>query len=305
MKYIHPKRLYREFYDGIYSLFWYYLVPDVLYLKHKYRKVFGCKLDLRNPRKFSEKIQWLKLYDRNPLYHKLVDKVAVKDWVKNKIGEQYVIPTYAVWSTIEDVDISLLPEQFVIKCSHDAASWSICHDRESFDEKSALDKIRRAIKQDYYHYDNKQWAYKDVPRRIIAEQFIKDSSEIEIGLTDYKFFCFDGKADCVMIAKDREKRNPIYYFFDREWHLLRYNYRGENAPEDFTLPKPDALDTMFLVAETLSKGFSFVRVDLYNSDGKILFGEMTFYPDGGMDPYILPEVDLLFGEKLKLPAKRK
>lgn len=300
MKLIHPKRVLRQLRTWIKNVYWYYIVPDSCYLKHRFKQVFGKKLDLNNPQTFNEKIQWLKLHDRNPLYHQLVDKIAVKEWVAAKIGEEYVVPTLMVWNRVKDVDFSVLPDQFVIKCNHDAASWSICLNKNDFDQDQAIRKLSNAMKQDYYHFLNKQWVYKGIKRRILAEPLLKDNESVPVGLTDYKFFCFDGKADCVMIAIDREKKATKFYFFDREWKLLKYNYRGLAAPEGFSIPKPDKIEEMFTIAERLSEGFCFVRVDLYLSCGRIYFGEMTFNPDGGMDPNLLPEVDLLFGNKMNL-----
>jgi len=300
MKYFHPKKVFSKVKYFLMNVLPYYVIPDRWYLKWKYKKVFGLKLNLKEPKTFNEKIQWLKLYDRNPLYHTLVDKIAVKDWVANKIGQEYIIPTLAIWNNVNNIDFSVLPEQFVIKCNHDAASYSICIDKSSFDEKKALEKLSRAMSHDYYHHENKQWVYKNIQRKIFAEQFIKDTKSIKIGLTDYKFFCFNGEADCVMVAIGRETSNTVFYFFDREWKLLRYNFSGINAPQGFTIPKPERIEEMFTIAEILSQGFPFVRVDLYYSEGRIFFGEMTFNPDGGMDSNLLPETDLLFGSKIKL-----
>ena len=301
MLFFHPRRILRSIRDLVSSFFWYYLVPDPIYVRYKYRKVFKKKLNLRNPQTFNEKINWLKLYDRNPLYHTLVDKIEVKKWVANKIGSEYIIPTLAIWDKVTDVDFSILPDQFIIKCNHDSASWSICTDKKRFNKEKTLSILSEAMRHDYYHYDNKQWVYKGIRRRILAEPLLKDSEDIEVGLTDYKFYCFSGKPDCVLTAFNREKKHPEYYFFDREWNLLRYNRQGLSAPADFKIPKPDKLDEMFAVAEKLACGFRFVRVDLYYSCGQIYFGEMTFNPEGGTNiKNLLPETDLLFGKKLLL-----
>lgn len=300
MKHLHPKKCLRIAKETLHDWFWYYLLPDSVYLKIRYKQVFGKKLNLKNPQTFNEKIQWLKLHDRNPEYHKMVDKYEAKKYVSKKIGNEYIIPTIGVYEGFSDIDFGVLPDQFVMKCTHDASSYVICVDKSKLDIKAAELKLTKALKQDYYHYQNKQWVYKSIKPRIIVENFIKDSDTIELGLTDYKFFCYDGEADCVMVALDRETNDTKFYFFDKQWNLLRYNYRGINAPSDFSLPKPEKLDEMFRIASILSQGIPFVRVDLYLSCGKIYFGEMTFNPDGGMDNLLLPETDLLFGQKIKI-----
>lgn len=301
MRYLHPKRIIRKAKQTFVSFFLYYLIPDKWYLKAKYKSTFHESLDLRNPRTFNAKIQWMKLYDRAPLYHELVDKFQAKEWVKKIVGEKYIIPTLGIWDSVSDIDWDSLPSQFVIKCTHDAASWSICLNKNSFDYSKAISRLSEAIKKDYYHSENKQWVYKGIKRRIIAEPLIKDNPDIEVGLTDYKFFCFNGVADCVMIGIDREKNDAKFYFFDREWKLLKYNRRSLSLPDDFYIAKPHNIAEMFKIAETLSAGFSFVRVDLYNSNGKILFGEMTFNPDGGMDTNLLPFADEYLGSLIDVP----
>lgn len=305
MKYFHPKKYWRLIKEWSYNFFWYYIVPDSWYLKYRYKQVFGKPLNLKNPQTFNEKIQWLKLYDRNPLYTKLVDKVAVKDWVKNRIGEEYIIPNLAVWNNVSQINWDMLPNQFVIKCNHDAASYVICTNKTKLDITSAAMKLRNCLKTDYYRYENKQWAYKGIKRKILAEAFIKDSNDISIGLTDYKFFCFNGVVDCVMVSVDRHVGTPKFYFYDREWNILRYNYRSIQLDEKFSLKKPTNFDKMWEIAEILSADIPFVRVDLYNCSGKIFFGEMTFYPDGGADANLLAETELRFGNKLILPNKKR
>lgn len=304
MLYFHPKKWLRIVKTVIADLFLNYVLPDKMYLKYRYKKVFGKKLNLKNPQTFNEKIQWLKLYDRNPAYHNMVDKYEAKKFVAEIIGEEYIIPTLGVWDKFDDIDFDKLPEQFVLKCTHDAASTVICKDKKTFDYISAKDKLTKALKQNYYRYENRQWAYKNIKPRIIAEKFITDSPDVEFGLMDYKFFCFNGRVDCVMLAKGRELGKPEFYFFDEEWKLLRYNYRGINAPEGFTLPKPIKLGEMFSIAAKLSQNIPFVRVDLYLSDKTVYFGELTFYPDGGMDTNLLPETDKFFGEMLLTSKKQ-
>ena len=423
-------------------------VPDSLYLRRQYKKIMGKPLNLNNPHTFNEKLQWLKIHDRNPLYTTMVDKYAVKKYVADMIGEEYIIPTLGVWDKFDDINFDELPYQFVLKCTHDSGGLVICKDKSKLDMEKAKEKIEKSLKTNYYLL-GREWPYKNVQRRIIAEKYMVDysgndlsdykvhcfngvpkvilvcserfsdaglhedfydvnwkrldvkrpdhpSSDIEqpepkelqkmlllseqlsrkypfmrtdfyevngrlyfgeitfypasgfdrfepeewdykfgewlslpksIGgyllktdcfrlwlheddlqesetnsreLTDYKFFCFNGKVDCVMVCIDRQKGDPKFYFFDKDWHLLRYNIRGKNAPENFTLPKPDSMDEMFQIAGILSRDKPFTRIDLYNCNGHIYFGEITFFPDSGFDKNLLPETDAYWGKMIQL-----
>lgn len=268
------------------------LMSDKYYLSILWKMTMGYKLDWKNPKTFNEKLQWLKLYDRNPLYTTLVDKYRVKQWVADTIGEQYVIPTLAVYNTVDEIDLAKLPDQFVLKCNHDSGSVVICRDKSKFDLEAAKKKLEKGLKCNFY-WEAREWPYKNVKRCVFAEKYIQDFEDD--GLVDYKFYCFDGMVDCVMACLDRHIKHPRFYFFDREWNLKRWNVWGEEAPDNFSLPMPKGLDKMFELASVLSKGIPFVRVDLYNIAGYIQFGEMTFYPNGGFVLHILPETDSFFG----------
>lgn len=272
-------------------------MSDKWFLKSLWKRTFGYELDLKQPKTFNEKLQWLKLHDRKPIYTTLVDKYRAKQWVADKIGEQYVIPTLAVYESVDEIDLDKLPDKFVLKCNHDSGNVVICRDKSTFDLQAAKQKLAAALKKNYY-WMAREWPYKNVKRCIIAEKFVQDQEDG--GLVDYKFFCFDGKADCVMVCVDRHIKQTKFYFFDRDWQLKRLNFRGKEAPEGFSLPKPKSLDKMFELSSTLSEGIPFVRVDLYDVAGEILFGEMTFFPDAGFDSRILPEADLYFGGLLKI-----
>jgi len=252
-------------------------------------------LDLKNPKTFNEKLQWLKINDRRPEYINMVDKYAAKEFAARIIGDEYIIPTLGVWNHFDDIDFSNLPNQFALKCTHDSGSYFICKDKSSFDKNVAKIKIESGLKRNFYYY-GREWPYKKIKPRIIAETYIEDSPET--GLPDYKFFCFNGEVDSVMVCIDRHIKETKFYFFDKNWILLRYNVRGKNAPKDFSLPQPKNIHKMFELAAKLSKNIPFVRVDLYEAQNKIYFGEMTFYPDSGFDPNILEETDLLWGEKI-------
>lgn len=274
-----------------------HLMTDKFYLSVLWKMVMGYKLDWKHPKTFNEKLQWLKLNDRNPLYTTLVDKYRVKQWVADKIGEQYVIPTLAVYNSVDEIDLDKLPNQFVLKCNHDSGSVVICRDKSSFDFEAAKQKLGEALKKNFY-WEAREWPYKNVKRCIFAEQYLEENEGG--GLVDYKFFCFHGDPDCVMVCVDRHIKQPKFYFFDKNWNLRRLNIRGKEAPEDFSLPKPTMLDKMFELAGTLSIGIPFVRVDFYDVGGDVKFGEMTFFPEGGFDFRILPDADLYFGSLLRI-----
>lgn len=276
------------------------ILPEKTYLRLLFWAYMDQKLDLENPKTFNAKLQWLKLYNRKPEFTQLVDKIEVKKWVEQKIGKEYVIPTYGVWEKPEDIRLEELPDSFVMKCNHFGGNCGIflVPQKSQFDIRKAKNILTRILRSSVYD-KFKEWPYKNVDRRILAEQFLGE------GIEDYKFFCYDGFAESVMVAYERNTGHPKFYFFDRNWNLKRYNVRGKEAPEGFTMPKPENVDKMFEIAETLSKGLPFVRVDLYNINGKIYFGEMTFFPASGLDYKILPEIDEYFGSLLQLPKEKR
>lgn len=275
---------------------------DEKYLARVFEIRTGKKLNLNAPKTFNEKLQWLKIHDRRPEYTTMVDKYAVKKYIADKIGKQYIIPTLGVWDKFEDIDFDKLPEKFVLKCTHDSGGLVICKDKSKLDLKEAKKKINKSLHNNYF-YSGREWPYKNVPPHIIAEKYMTDDENSE-GFTDYKFFCFDGKVDCVMVCLDRYTGNTKFYFFDKDWKLKRLNKRGKAAPEGFTIPKPECMDQMFELAAKLSEGITFVRVDFYQSCGQIYFGELTFYPDSGFDANILPEADEYWGKLLKLKKEK-
>lgn len=420
-------------------------LSDKVYLSIKYKHVFGKKMDWDNPQSFNEKLQWLKVYNRDPQYTKLVDKYEVKKYITKVLDRKYVIPTLGAWNTFEEIDFDALPNQFVLKCTHDSGGLVVCKDKANLDIDAAKKKINQSLQNNYY-YSGREWPYKNVKPRIIAEQYMADDLrdyklfcfnnvprmtlvcserftkdglkedfydeawnhldvqrpehgnailpierpkqyelmkklasklsekmpfaridfyeinekvyfgeitfypasgfegfkpeewDMKLGewiklprgrgyrlnsdacsiiisnsyynrketkaLVDYKFFCFDGVAESVMVCTERETGHPKFYFFDKEWNLKKYNIRGKEAPAGFTLPKPGCIDEMFSIAENLSKGIPYVRVDLYCIDGLVYFGEMTFYPDSGFDANLLKESDEYWGKMLVLPEKR-
>ena len=230
----------------------------------------------------------------------MVDKVLAKDYVANLIGQKYIVPTLGVWYHFDEIDFDKLPKQFVLKTNHSGGSTGvvICKDKTTFDKVSAKKKLERSLKRDISR-SLIEWPYRNVKRKILAEEYLGDD------LIDYKFYCFNGEVDVVMNCIERQTGNPKFYFFDKEWNLRRLNKRGKEAPEGFTLPKPEGMDEMFVIAARLSEGLPFARVDLYNINGIIYFSEITFFPDSGFDSNRLPESDLYFGEKIVLPPKSK
>lgn len=274
-------------------------LPDKLYLKLRFRFDMKKKLNLKDPKTFNEKLQWLKLYDRNPLYTTLVDKYAVKDYVANIIGNEHIIETYGVWDKFEDIDFDALPNEFVLKATGGGGSNSVfvCKDKKTFDYKTAKAGLERANKQNMF-YNGREWPYKNVPRKIIAEKFMVDESGYE--LKDYKFFCFNGKVKSLFIATDRsvEGEEVKFDFFDENFNHLPFRQGHENAKVE--IKKPEKFDEMIEIAEKLSQNIRHVRVDLYNINGQIYFGEMTFYSYSGFVPFDPEEWDYKFGDFLKL-----
>ena len=274
-----------------------FIIPEKLYLKTIYKLKMGKRLDLGNPKTMNEKLQWLKIYNRKPEYTGMVDKILAKKYVANLIGEQYIVPTLGVWNHFDEIDFDQLPNQFVLKTNHGGGSLGVvlCKDKNTFNKASAKKKLEKSLKTDLSRL-YVEWPYRNIERKIMAEAYLGSN------LTDYKFYCFNGEADVVLNCIERNTGHPKFYFFDREWNLRRLNKRGKEAPEGFSLPKPDGMDKMFDIAAKLSEGLPYARIDLYNIEGKVYFGEITFFPDSGFDKNRLPEADLYFGEKIKLPA---
>lgn len=272
-------------------------MDDEKYLKLKYRRRMGKELNLDNPQTFNEKLQWLKLHDRNPLYTSLVDKASVKSIVAGIIGSQYIIPTIGEWDRFEDILWEELPDQFVLKCTHDSGGNVICKDKNSFNIENAQKILAGSLKRNFY-YLGREWPYKDVKPRIIAEPYLEDSTG---SLNDYKIYVFNGKAKALLIATDRQKTGADvkFDFFDHNGQHLPFRWGHENA---IPTPKlPADFNRMKDMAELLGKEFSAVRIDFYDVDGNIYFGEITFFPSCGWTPFEPEEWDYTFGSWLKLP----
>ena len=273
-------------------------IPDKLYLSMRYKAIFGRRLNWQNPETFTEKLQWLKLYGRDPQYVRLVDKYDVKEYIKNTVGEEYIIPTLGIWERAEDIDFDSLPEQFVLKCTHDSGSVIICKDKKTFDRSAAVKSLNAKLQRNLFWW-NREWVYKDIKPRVIAEKYMEDTKTRE--LRDYKLFCFDGVPKLIFVATDRQSKEneTAFDFFDMDYNWLDIRNGHPNAsvhPE-----KPVTFEQMKALASKLSKGFPEARIDFYEIDGKIYFGEITFFHNGGFMPFDPDSWDYEIGKWLKLP----
>lgn len=279
------------------------ITNDVLYLK----VLFFCRtkvvLNLKDPKRFTEKLQWLKInYNNSPLHTQLVDKYGVRKYIAETIGEEYLFPLLGVWKRAEEINFDKLPEQFVLKTNHDSGGIWICKDKASFLEKWAIykEQINNRINNNYY-LNGREYPYRDVEPRVIAEKFMVDESGVE--LKDYKFFCFDGEPKVLFYASDRFSGKVANFdFFDMNLNRLPMYAHGHPTTNGDTLNVPN-FDKMVEIAAKLSKGFPHVRVDLYNINGVIYFGEFTFHHDGGFVPFCPKEWDYKLGNYIKLPQK--
>ena len=257
------------------------LIPmnDEKYIKVQYKSQIGRDLDLDNPITFDEKLNWLKLHDRNPLYVSWVDKYEVKSYMRKLIGESYLISTLGIYDSFDEIEFSCLPNRFVMKCTHDSGGIVIVKDKQKFDVDFARKKLDKSLKSNYF-YSCREWPYKNVKPRIIIEEYMEDLITAE--LRDYKFYCFNGEIEALLLATNRQSKNEeLYfdYFNDKFKHLELTNHWHPNAK---IIPdKPLRFEEMVFLAKKISKGVPHVRVDLYETNGKVYFGECTFYDQGG------------------------
>ena len=274
-------------------------LPDKSYIKLYYRLRVGRKLNMNNPTTLNEKLQWLKFNYRFPLQSIVSDKLLVREYVKDKIGEKYLIPLIGSWKKYDDIDFSLLPEKFVMKCNHDSGGLVVCNDKEKLNHIEARRKIEKSLNSNFF-YIGREYQYRNIKPMILCEKFISDNGNVPM---DYKIYCFNGVPDVILVCKDRFSKNThraSYYFFDQEWKFQPLNKGDENI-KNVDINKPKNLDEMIDIAKELSKDFVFARIDLYNVDGRIYFGEITLSPNSGFDPDIKYETDLMFGQKLEIP----
>ena len=272
------------------------IYDDESFLKRRFEYAMGKRLNLLKPRGFNEKLQWLKLHDRKPEYPELVDKYLVKQYIERKIGDRYIAKTYGVYDGLDEIQNDSLPDSFVIKCTHDSGTVFICHDKNELRDKNVRDLFTKALESNYF-VESREWPYKHLKPRIIVEEYLDDGNLG--GTTDYKFFCFGGVVDNVMVVRDRGIGSPKYYHFSKDWKLLRYNRLGRSLPNDYEEEKPIFIDEMIEIAEYLSKGIDHVRIDLYEVSGQIYFGEYTFYNCGGYETGFDEKTDLYLGSLIR------
>ena len=274
-------------------------MTDESNIKLVYKAQLNKKLDLSDPKTFNEKLQWIKLYDRNPAYCQMVDKYDVRKFVANRIGEEYLIPCYGVWEKPEDIDFSELPDEFVLKCTHDSGSVFICKDKKKINIEDVKSFFRKHLKKGSFYY-GREWPYKNLKPRIVAEKLLKDNKSDD--LFDYKIHCFNGEPKVILVCSERFKSGLKEDWFDTKWeHLPIHRPKHKNA--DVTPEKPVCLDEMLELAKELSKGLPFSRIDFYVVNAKIYFGEITFFPASGYTAFVPEEYDRILGDWIMLPEK--
>lgn len=277
-----------------------HIIGDEKYLKILYKLVFDKDLDLINPQTFNEKIQWLKINDRKEIYTKMVDKYEAKNYVADVIGKEYIIPTIGIYNKLSDIDLSKLPDKFVMKCTHDSGGLIICKDKKQLNFNKEKKKIAKSLKRNFY-YSGREWPYKNVKPRIIVEKYMEESDKKE--LKDYKLFCFNGIPQIVLVCSERySSENMCETWFDMNWNLIDVVESGHRI--DTTISKPKKFKEMIEFSKKLSKNIPHVRVDWYEIKGKLYFGELTFYPASGFEKFEPEEWNYKMGEMLELPKKK-
>ena len=279
----------------------YFLFPDRLYLRLLFKFRTGYKLNLVNPKTFGEKIQWLKLYNRNSLYTVLVDKYKVKEYVANRAGLKYIIPTIGVWKNADEIEFKKLPSKFVLKTTNGGGGDVIvCKNKANLDVAQTIKRLNNGLKKNIYG-KLREWPYKDVRPQIIAEKYLEDDSG---ELIDYKFYCFDGQPRYCQVIQGRFAEESID-FYDMEWVHLPFTGLTPDVQSGLKcISKPENFDEMISIAKSLSEKLPFIRVDLYNVNGSIFFGEMTFYPASGLGTFRPNEWNFKLGDELKLPITK-
>ena len=276
------------------------ILSDDVYLRLTYFIRFGKKLNLNDPITFNEKMQWLKLYNHNKDYVKMVDKITVKKYVSKIINKDIVVPTFGIYDSFEEIDFNRLPQQFVLKCNHDSGSVVICKDKATFNKDKARKILMRGLKTNSFMW-GREWPYKNVKRKILAEELLVDKSGKDV--KDYKIMCFNGKVRCSFVCSERFSNEGLKVtFFDQNWNVMPFerHYPKSSLP----IEKPNNYKQMVEIAEILSKGIPFVRVDFYEVNNKIYFGEMTFFPGSGWEEFNPVKWDRILGNWITLPSKK-
>lgn len=293
---------------GLVRKLWFLFPDDAQYLKMVYRLEMGHKLDLDHPQTFTEKLQWLKIHDRKPEYTLMVDKITAKEYVAEKIGEQYIIPTLGVWNHFDDIDFTQLPQQFVLKTNHGSGGSDvvICRDKDKLDMKAARQLLENSLKRNGYN-KYREWPYKNVERKIFAEQLLVDYDDKGLRreeLTDYKFYCFNGEPKFCQVIKDRKSKETID-FFDMEWNHQEFYGLNPKAKQAKEIPtRPRNLRQMADIARTLSANLTFCRIDLYEVSDREYFGEITFYPSSGFGTFTPDKYNDVLGKMVSLSGSK-
>lgn len=276
------------------------IIPDPLFVRLAYFRRLKKFPNLKNPKTYNEKIQWLKLYDRKPEYTTMVDKAEVKAYVAERIGEEYIIPTLGVWDSFADIDFDSLPDQFVLKCTHDSGGLVICRDKSKLDIEAARKKIEASLKVNYY-WRGREWPYKNVRPRILAEAYMQDGEKLCLPV--YKVFNFNGETRIIQAIQNDKTENETIDYFDTGWNRLDLRQNYPNSPEP--LEKPAQLEQLLQLSKTLSKGFPFIRTDWYVINNKLYFSEYTFYSDSGTAKFHPEEWDRKLGDWIQLPEQER
>lgn len=274
------------------------LYPDVFFVKVQYYLTTGEKLNLKNPQTFNEKLQWLKLYDRRPEYTTMADKILAKEYVAKIIGDEYIVPTYGIWNKFEEIDFNKLPNQFVLKPNHSGGNSGvvICKNKSNLNISNVQKKINKLLKTNLY-YKTREWPYKNIEPKILAEQLLDDGNEG--GVWDYKFYCFNGKPKLMLIATERNSGNTKFNYFDMDFNPLDFQQGGERS--EVTFKKPECFDLMIEFSEKLSKNIPHLRVDFYYVNNKIYFSELTFFDSSGFATFEPEEWNYKLGSYIDLP----
>jgi hypothetical protein len=268
------------------------------YVEFVYRWKFGRAPDYITPRTFNEKLGWMRLYDHNPLYTILADKIAVRDYVRERVGEEVLIPCYGVWKTAAEIPFDTLPDRFVLKCNHECGFVVLCRDRATIDQRFVRTQLATRLRMNYY-YHSREWPYRDIPPLIMAEKLLLDDQGGEP--IDYKFHCFAGVPQYIYVVKDRHSR-PVCGYYSPDWELFPFTVLGHGATGDF--PRPSQLERMLDIAVALSRGLYYCRVDLYAVQENVYFGEMTLVSGAGLMVFSPESYDLHWGKRLFLPATK-
>ncbi|AOM13959.1 MULTISPECIES: ATP-grasp fold amidoligase family protein [Bacillus cereus group] len=271
-------------------------IPDANYLQLKYKLIMGRKLNLKNPKTFNEKLQWLKLNDRRPEYTMLVDKYEVRQYIKETIGEEYLIPLLGVYNNFDEIDFDVLPNKFVLKPNHTSGDVFICRDKSKINYRELKSEVDKWLQREYY-WLHREWPYKNVKPKIVCEKYMVDESGVD--LKDYKFMSFNGEVRCSFVGLNRQSETGLNIdFYDLEWKLMPFERHYPNS--GIKLEKPQNYKKMIEFAELLSRELPFVRVDFYEINGKVYFGELTFYPGSGFEEFTPESYDELLGSWIDL-----